>query len=120
MSSWDARLRLDAHGARLLITDWTGHDRLKACLPLQPDHPRAMLTLLEGVALYCGERLVVVTSAEASAAHSFGAAVRGDDRWPADSALVRWSFGGTGSRPRRSRGLGTFRDLRVLRGGDEG
>lgn len=42
MPPWEARLRIDRLGARLLISDELGHDLLKARLPLSPDHPRAL------------------------------------------------------------------------------
>ena len=112
MHRWDARLRLDREGARLLVTDSLGHDRLKARLPLRPEHPRALLTLLEGVALYSGERIVAALSADDAAARSFASGVRGDEFMPIDSALVRWTFVELSRSGRRLRGLGDFRDLR--------
>jgi len=119
MHRWDARLRLDRRGARLLITDGLGHDRLKAHLPLRPEHPRALLTLLEGAALYSGERIVAALSADDAAVRTFASGVRGDELLPIDSALVRWTFAELSRTGRRMRGLGDFRDLRGLRATEE-
>lgn len=116
MPPWEARLRIDRLGARLLISDELGHDLLKARLPLSPDHPRALLTLLEGVALYGGSTLSVVTSVAASAARSPGSALLGEGLWPVDSALVRFHFWTAERRGRQLRGVGDFRDVRAIGG----
>ena len=116
MSRWDGGLRIDHRGVRLLIADELGHDVLKAHLPLRCDHPRAMLTLLEGVALYSGSCLRVATSVAGSVGHSPASALLGGDLFPADSALVRLDFSFPTTRRRRIRGLGDFCDVRRLGG----
>jgi len=116
MTEWNAALKLDAEGTRVLLSDRLGHDVLKARLPLQCGHPRALLTLLEGAALYCGDRLLVVTSVDESADPGRVETVLGGHLLsPIDSALVRFDFVGPPIRRRRLiRGVGDFRDLRCL------
>ncbi len=115
MTRWDATLKIDHRGVRLLIADELGHDVLKARLPLRCDHPRALLTLLEGVALYSGSRLSVALSVADSAGHLPASALLGGDLLPIDSALVRFEFLFQSGRIRRIRGLGDFCDVRRLR-----
>lgn len=118
MSTWDARLRIDRWAAKLLVSDDSGHDLLKARLPLSPDHPRALLTLLEGLALYGGSVLSVATTVAGRVDRSTGPDLLGDGPWPADSTLVRFAFAeDEAPRPRRLRGLGDFRDVRRIRAG---
>lgn len=92
MPTWNARLRIDRWAARLLISDEFGHDLLKARLPVSPDHPRALLTLLEGAALYGGSTLSVATTVAASVDRTRESALLGEGLWPVDSALVRFCF----------------------------
>ena len=114
MSRWDSVLKIDHRGVRLLIADGLGHDLLKARLPLRSDHPRALLTLLEGVALYSGSSLRVATSVAESVGRSPASALLGGDLFPADSALVRFDFSFPAVRRRHIRGLGDFCDVRRL------
>ncbi len=58
------QLRTTISEARLLCTSPEWGDVLKARLPLRPCHPRALLTLLEGVSLWNGSPLSVVIAAE--------------------------------------------------------
>ena len=53
---WNTRLQVEPDALKILIEDHQG-DALKARLPICPHHPRALLTLLEGVALWSGENL---------------------------------------------------------------
>jgi len=52
-------IRLFPKGQDLMILglDWNDQPVLKARLPLSPSHPRAVITLLEGLALWSGRRL---------------------------------------------------------------
>ena len=63
MALWPTTLRIGDKELKLLVTSPEGDDLLKARLPIQPPHPRALLTLLEGVALWSGEPLYAVISA---------------------------------------------------------
>jgi hypothetical protein len=51
MALWPTMLRIGGKELKLLVTSPEGDDLLKARLPVRPPHPRALLTLLEGVAL---------------------------------------------------------------------
>jgi hypothetical protein len=54
---WPTTIRIAAEDLKLLVTSPRGDHQIKAPLPLRPPHPRALLTLLEGVALFSGEPL---------------------------------------------------------------
>ena len=114
---WNTRLHLDATALKLLIDDDHG-DTLKARLPPRPHHPRALLTLLEGLALWSGQPLHAAISAATLHPPSSAAALFGDDLAPLDSALVRFDFVDPPERRRRRRisGVGDFRQLYLLGG----
>ena len=71
------------------MTSPTGHDLLKARLPVRSRHPRALLTLLEGVALCSGEPLYAVISAGKYREDWLGSEQWGEELWPDESALVQ-------------------------------
>lgn len=113
-----AQLQITKTEARLLVASREHGDVLKARLPLSPSHPRALLTLLEGIALWSGTRLRVAIVAEPSSPAWLGSAVFGDELWPAESQLVHYEVVGR-ARPKRLRGLGDFRGVRRGRAGGE-
>jgi hypothetical protein len=100
---------------KLLVTDARDNDLLKARMAVRPDHPRALLTLLEGVALWSGQPIRAAIYVAGPVEHSLGLG-EFDDQWPRESALVRLDFAAP-RRRRRISGLGDFRQLRLL--GDE-
>lgn len=114
MTHWSARLILARSGIRLLVSDPLS-DRLKAVLPGSPAHPRAALTLLEGLALWSGQPLTAVLGAAPGWHPSYEADLFGHPLAPVDSALVRFDVA-PDRKPRRTRisGLGDFRDVRQL------
>lgn len=117
MKSWNTSLRLTPQGLSLLVSDPLGNDLLKARLPPSPLHPRAILTLLEGLALWSGQPIRAVISVAPSCPRSLVASCFGEDLWPAQSALVELDFAlPTPRRPRRIRGLGSFMHLRYVVG----
>lgn len=59
---WTSSLRVTRSDVTLLIEDDERGDLLKARLPHAPRHPRALLTLLEGAALWHGQPMRVVLS----------------------------------------------------------
>lgn len=122
MRSWKGAVRVTPREVRVLVIDPQRGDLLKARMPLSPRHPRALLTLLEGMALWRGEVLRVVVSA-ASADDGrpcfSGSGLFGDEVWPGESPLVRYEVGGRDSRARRLVGLGDFRPLRAASRGGE-
>ena len=112
MALWSTTLRL-GKDLKLLVTSPEGDDLIKARLPLRPPHPRALLTLLEGIALFSGEPLYAVISAGEDRDAWLGSEQWCEDLWPAESPLVRFDFAIPPPRPRRTlRGVGDFRDVR--------
>lgn len=122
MRPWMGSVRVTTREVRVLVSDPQRGDLLKARLPPGAQHPRALLTLLEGMALWRGQPLRVVVSA-ASAEDGrpcfCGSGLFGDELWPGESPLVRYEVGGRDPRPRRLVGLGDFRPLRVVSRGGE-
>jgi hypothetical protein len=111
MRDWKPVLRVGRGQVMLLVTSEAG-DVLKARLPLSPGHPRALLTLLEGLALWSGEPLVVAISASESSSEWVGTDLFGDELFPAESQLVQFRVGRRGCRVPRLRGIADFRRLR--------
>ena len=123
MRPWQGSVRVTTREVKILVLDPQRGDLLKARLPPGAQHPRALLTLLEGIALWRGQPLrVVLTAASADDGRPCwsGSGLFGDELWPAESQLVRYEVGGRAHRPRRLVGLGDFRALRVepRRGGE--
>ena len=122
MPLWPTTLRITREEVKVLVTSREGDDLLKARLPIRSHHPRALCTLLEGVALWSGEPVYAVISVGECCAAWLGSDQWGGQLWPEESVLVQFDF--ATPRPRRRRtlgGLGDFRDLRphlrVVRGG---
>lgn len=116
MGPWSGTVRVTTREVKLLVYDPQEGDLLKARLPPGAQHPRALLTLLEGLALWRGQPLRVVVSATSAGDGRpiwCGSGLFGDELWPAESPLVRYDLGGRARRPRRVVGLGDFRALRV-------
>jgi hypothetical protein len=122
MRPWKGAVRVTTREVRVLVRDPQQGDLLKARLPPSAQHPRALLTLLEGLALWGGQPLRVVVSA-ASADDGrpcfCGSGLFGDELWPGESPLVRYEVGGRDPRRRRLAGLGDFRPLRAASQGGE-
>jgi hypothetical protein len=112
MATWRTRLRVK-EDLKLLVTSPEGDDLIKARLPLRPPHPRALLTMLEGIALFSGEPLYAVVSAGSHPDAGLGSEQWCEDMWPAESPLVHFEFAIPSPRARRRiRGVGDFRDVR--------
>ncbi len=119
---WKGSVRATPREVRVLVVDSQQGDLLKARLPPLAQHPRALLTLLEGVALWQGQPLRVVvsaTSADDGRPCFCGSGLFGDEMWPAESPLVRYEVGSRDRRRRHLVGLGDFRPLRVASRGGE-
>ena len=115
-SPWTTKMAVEASSVSVLATAGPGADVLKARLPRDPQHPRALLTMLEGLALWSGHPLRVVLSA-ARTCDGFGwAGLFGDELYPGESQLVRFELASPGRRV-ALRGLGDFRPLRTLSAG---
>lgn len=114
MSNWLAKLLLTRDGSSRLLIEGPEGELLKARMP-RPNHPRALLTTLEGAALWAGTPLCAAISAEGPFDPSLADALFGVD-WPVDSALVRFVAAVPRARGRRRRisGVGDFRQLNLL------
>lgn len=114
MERWASCIQVKQGKVLLLVKDPHQGDVLRASLPLQSNHPRAILTLLEGMALYQGGRLTTVLCADEGYPPWLGSGLFGDELWPAESPLVRFEVVARGHR-KRLKGLGDFSSLhRVL------
>lgn len=114
MYRWKTAVEPTAWNTRLLVTDSEGNELLKAALPPTPQHPRALLTLLEGLALWAGEPLTAVICAGPMLPPRIDEALFGTGLVPLDSALVRFEAIGPVRRRRTLSGLGDFRLLRLV------
>ena len=113
MGLWPTTLRIGDKELKLLVTSPHGDDLLKARLPIRPPHPRALLTLLEGVALWSGESVLAVISAGAHRDDWLGSDEWGDELWPTESQLVQFDIATPPPRARRRLvGVGDFREVR--------
>jgi hypothetical protein len=110
---WTTMMAVGASSVSLLATAGPGTDLLKARFPRDPQHPRALLTMLEGLALWSGQPLRVALSAARKCDGSGWATLFGDELFPGESQLVRFEIASRGRRV-ALRGLGDFRPLRTL------
>jgi hypothetical protein len=117
LDQFNTRVQITNETAKILITNPELGDILKARLPLTPSHPRALLTLLEGVALWQGECLRAALSVPDRSLPCLDSRVCGGELWPAESMLVRFDIVGPVRRVPRIPGMGNFRGLRVIEGG---
>lgn len=116
MDTWTTLVEPTPRSVRLLVTDPEGNEVLKAVLPAFPQHPRALLTFLEALALWLGRPLTAAISAGRSVDRHRAEALFGNGLLPLDSALVRFELIGPVRRRRTLVGVGDFRALRTLRG----
>jgi hypothetical protein len=115
MALWPTTLRIGGKDLKLLVRSPDGDDLLKARLPVRPPHPRALLTLLEGVALWSGEPVLAVISAGAHREEWLASDAWGDELWPTERQLVHFDYATPPCRARRTlAGLGDFRDVRLV------
>jgi hypothetical protein len=114
MESWKTMLQLTPRSIRLLVTDHERNEVLKAALPLFPRHPRALLTCLEGLALWSGEAVSAAICVGRRVDPGCAEALFGDGLLPLDSALVRFDCLSPVGRRRTIPGIGDFRQLRLL------
>lgn len=112
---WHCALHVTQHHAKLLLTAADGDDLLKARLDRTPSHPRALLTLLEGLSLWSGQTLCVALSVDDSCPRWPGSQLLGGELWPAESQLVRFDIVHRGRRKETIRGLGDFQRRATVR-----
>lgn len=114
--TYKVALRCRSQRLQLLVTDM-GDDVLKARLSSSPAHPRALLTMLEGLALWQGAPLCVAAFADEDAQACFERVFYGyGGLLDLESPLVQVEHRLDNPRPRRLTGLGDFRQLRLLGG----
>lgn len=112
IGAWTSTLKIATHDVKLLVRSAEG-DLLRARLPLSARHPRALLTLLEGLALWRGQSLCAAIVADDACRSWLASGLFGDALWPGESPLVRFEMSRRGRRADRLRGLGDFRALFV-------
>lgn len=106
---WRCALRITPTTTRLLVTAEQG-DVLKARFEPRPAHPRALLTLLEGLSLWQGRPpLPVALSVDARCQSWLGSTHFDDELWLGESPLVRFEFIAPARRKVLLHGLGDFR-----------
>jgi hypothetical protein len=112
MHPFRCTLRVTQHDLKLLVTCPEQGDVLKARLDSRPCHPRALLTLLEGLSLWGGHPLCVALRVAAPCRPWPDSTLFGDELWPAESPLVRFEVVHRDRRQLRLPGVGDFRALR--------
>ena len=106
VQGWHATVEVRAATIWVWVTGANGRDVLRAALPRTPHHPRALLTMLEGLALCSGAPLGVVIGVDPPVCDSLGLGrCGGDESWPEESALVHFFLRPSARPPRR---LGRF------------
>ena len=118
-ATWSVVLSFGASGVKLLVQD-DGDDVLKAQLPGNVGHPRALVTVLEGLALWSGSRVCAAAYVDEPGAGCFDRVFFGSGPAGPESPLVEFDV--QAPRPcrrryRRLSGVGDFRQLRLLEGG---
>lgn len=110
--SWRCALKATRDATRLLVTSDEG-DVMKARLTPGPSHPRALITLLEGVSLWRGQPpLRIALSAAADCPRWPDSTLFGDELWPAESPLLQFEFVSRVRRRVRLEGVCDFRQER--------
>ncbi len=110
LHTWTATLQIGHDTLKVVVSTPDGEAVLRAEFGDHPHHPNALLTLLDGVALWRGTPLCAVICVEHVVSPSLG--VGGWDnpeRWPSESALVSFRFVDARHRPRRLDDAGTRR-----------
>ncbi|MCA9690375.1 MAG: hypothetical protein KC636_12255 [Myxococcales bacterium] len=102
----------EAERVQLLVKDPTD-DVLKAQLPPWTEHPRALLTILEGLSLWSGGRLCAAAYVDERATDCFEQIFYAGGLVEPASPLVTVDVCPRRDRPRRLGGIGDFRQLRL-------
>jgi hypothetical protein len=85
--TWQVTVRCTSRETKLVVNEWES-ELLKARLTSAPAHPRALVTLCEGLALWHGMPLFVAASADADARDCFERVFYGGDLLAPSSPLV--------------------------------
>lgn len=115
MDAWKITVRVTAQAVKLLVTHPLGDEVLKARFPPLCNHPRALLTLLEGVALWSGGPLTAAISVARSVPLSLDEDLFSVDFHFGQTPLIRFEkLEKRKDRPLRIRGVGHFRALHQI------
>jgi len=90
MMSWDMSLDITPGSIELLVSE-RKKEVLYAHFSSRPVHPRALPFILEGLALWRGQRSCVVIYADSPVHPSLGVG-RAGDQWPGDNPLIEYMF----------------------------
>lgn len=88
VKSWDTSLDITPESIQLLVADGK-REVLRAQFCGRPVHPRALLFILEGLALWSGKQLCVVIYAASPVHPGLGLGEDGD-QWPGDNPLLEF------------------------------
>jgi hypothetical protein len=109
IESWKAALRVATPEVKLWVSTPEVGEVLKARLPSTMQHPRALLTVLEGLALWAGRPICAAFVADDLCRSWFDSGLFGDELWPGPSPLVRFELVHPARRGAgRIRGMGEF------------
>ena len=109
---WHCTLQVTLKAATLLVRDGN-RDLLKARFEPHCSHPRALLTLLEGISLWQGKPLCVALSVADECLMGRCSTLFGDELWPGESQLVQFDIVQR-ARPKYLPSVGDFRSGRRL------
>jgi hypothetical protein len=109
---WHCTMQVTPSVARLLVRE-SNRDLLKAQFQPQSSHPRALLTLLEGLSLWQGAPIRVALSVDEGFLAEHGSTLFGNELWPSESQLVRFDVVHH-VRPERLGCVGDFRFVRKM------
>jgi hypothetical protein len=88
---WLTRVEISPEFVHIQVTEFEHGRVLDAKFYNPPAHPRALVFVLEGLALWVGRRLSVVICADKPAHPLLGLGVH-DDEWPYDNPLLDFAY----------------------------
>ncbi len=88
---WFARVNISSEVVHIEVSEFEHKKMLDARLYNPPEHPRALIFVLEGLALWVGRKLTVVICADKPAHPMLGIGVH-DDEWPYDNPLLDFTY----------------------------
>jgi hypothetical protein len=109
LGPWTCALRLLPSQLTLLVQAPERGHVLRARLPLHPQHPRALMTLLEAMALWRGQPLRVAIDAAVPFQSWLDSGAFGEPMYPPDSPLVSFEVALHGRHVARLRALDDLR-----------
>lgn len=92
MRRWKTRVHVTEATLKLWVRDATGEELVRARLPMRPADRAALTTLLQGLALWAGVPLHVVSSAAGRLDDSLVSDLFDAAMWPVEDPLLRLVF----------------------------